>query len=192
MMLLLGADVDSLLTPGKCMAVIGSEHHLTARSMLLWIFDKQIALVNSINHITFPSLWLVIKFRSRFFDLWCLPFSNLSDGNGLQLQSGSKSSPNLWLFSYASQSKCFLFKTKTIFRLYIVSWHLARKREKSLSTGTSVSTLVLVASRIEQNIFPHCEGMYFSAKLNVFHLTYMPVTMININKHTKDRVGRLG
>lgn len=55
-MLLLGVDVDALLTPGKCMAVMGSEHHLTARNLLLQVFDEQIALVNSVNHITSPCL----------------------------------------------------------------------------------------------------------------------------------------
>lgn len=84
-MLLLGADVGALSTPDKChrlnkMAVIGSESTLTARSMLLRILDKEIALVNSVNHIIFPSLQLVIKLRSRFltFDA-CLSQTSLRE-----------------------------------------------------------------------------------------------------------------
>lgn len=37
-----------------------------------------------------------------------------------------------------------------------------------------------------------CEGIHFCAEPNIFHLTYMPVTIANIIKCTKDRVERIG
>lgn len=47
----------------------------------------------------------------------------------------------------------FCLKPKS-FLGYILCWDIGQEKEKSLSTCPSMSTLVLVAGSIEQNIFP--------------------------------------
>lgn len=142
--------VNALFTPGKLMTE-GPESTSTSRSKLLWILDKLIARKNCVNHITFPRLQLVVEFRSRrlTFDV-CLSqtsliemnFSYNHDLNLPRVRSCSLMPGNRSIFCLKPKS----------FLDYILFHDIWQEKEKSLST--SMSTLVLVAGCIEQNIFP--------------------------------------